>query len=67
MLNIFRLWRSVRLFNSIVNIEKDFHDKTKERFINKDSECRKLQIDVQRFTGDLSDLDKEKEHTHIYK
>jgi hypothetical protein len=53
MLNIFRLWRSVRLFNSIVNIEKDFHDKTKERFINKDSECRKLQIDVQRFTGDL--------------
>eukprot|EP00596_Hydrurales_sp_CCMP1899_P009099 CAMPEP_0119037200 /NCGR_PEP_ID=MMETSP1177-20130426/5410_1 /TAXON_ID=2985 /ORGANISM="Ochromonas sp, Strain CCMP1899" /LENGTH=173 /DNA_ID=CAMNT_0006998129 /DNA_START=679 /DNA_END=1200 /DNA_ORIENTATION=- len=53
MLNIFRLWRSVRLFNSIVNIEKEFHDKTKERFINKDSECRKLQIDIQRFTGDL--------------
>ena len=53
ILNIFRIWRALRLFNSLVSVEKDLHGKTIERFTMKDADCRKLRIEVQRLEADL--------------
>jgi hypothetical protein len=58
ILNVFRLWRAIRLFNAIVNVEKELHEQTKVSLVGKDFECRKLKVDIQRFEVDLS---KEKE------
>lgn len=47
VLNVFRLWRSVRLFNAVVNIEKELHEKTKGALVAKDAELRKVKLSVQ--------------------
>eukprot|EP00597_Dinobryon_sp_UTEXLB2267_P007225 CAMPEP_0170094910 /NCGR_PEP_ID=MMETSP0019_2-20121128/27590_1 /TAXON_ID=98059 /ORGANISM="Dinobryon sp., Strain UTEXLB2267" /LENGTH=213 /DNA_ID=CAMNT_0010316437 /DNA_START=215 /DNA_END=856 /DNA_ORIENTATION=- len=48
VLNIFRLWRLIRLFNSLVNVEKEEHDKTK--------------IELEKLASDLKSSELEKEN-----
>jgi hypothetical protein len=58
ILNIFRYWRLIRLFSSLVNIERELHLATKAELEQKDDYVRRLETDNQRLELDVS---KEKE------
>ena len=47
LLNIFRLWRTVRLFHAVVNLEKIRHEKTKDALTTRDAEIRRLKMNIQ--------------------
>jgi len=58
LLSILRLWRLVRLVNSLVGIEKDLHEATKSVLAEKEGVNRQLEGEVRR--GE-EELDKERE------
>ena len=53
LLNIFRLWRLVRLFNSLINIEKDDHERTRRIVIEKDTNTRRLESEAMHLEQEL--------------
>ena len=53
LLNIFRLWRTVRLFHAMVNLEKERHEKTKDLLTSKDGELRRLKMNIQSIEMDV--------------
>ena len=53
LLNIFRLWRTVRLFHAIVNLEKERHEKTKDVLSTRDGEIRRLKMNIQSLETDV--------------
>ena len=53
MLNIFRVWRTIRLFNSMIDVEKRLHNETLNQLMGKDSDCRKLNLELHRLEMDL--------------
>ena len=58
ILNFFRFWRLIRLFNSMVSIEKGLHEQTLAKLEKSDEEVRRLQVDN---TNLKTDIIKEKE------
>ena len=58
LLSILRLWRLMRLVNSLVGIEKDFHEATKSVLADREGVNRQLEGEVRR--GE-EELDKERE------
>jgi len=58
ILNFFRLWRLARLFNYLVNLEKEAHDATREVLLEKDASIRQLEGASKRIS---LELEKEKE------
>jgi len=58
LLNIFRFWRVARLLNSLVGVEKESHEETKERLQQKDVEMKKIESESRRIAGEFA---KEKE------
>lgn len=53
LLNIFRLWRLARLFNSLVNIEKDLHAQSKAHIAALDDDLLETQRQISGLKGDL--------------
>ena len=58
LLNIFRYWRFLRLFNAMVGLEKEMHERTKETVELKEAEMNKLKLEV---SGLKTEVTKEKE------
>ena len=54
LLNIFRVWRTMRLFNSMIDVEKRLHSETLNKLNRKDIDCRKLTLDLHRLEIDLN-------------
>jgi hypothetical protein len=53
LLNILRLWRCARLFTTIVNVEKDLHQQTKDQVEAKDLEIKRMQLHIQTLESDV--------------
>ena len=58
ILNVFRMWRLVRLFEGLVSIEKDAHAETRALLEARDSTVAKLESKMR---GLQNDVQKEKE------
>ena len=53
LLNIFRIWRMLRLMYAWVNIEKDNHDVTKDNLNQAEETIKQTQMTLSKFEGEL--------------
>ena len=53
LLNVFRLWRTLRLFAAFMGVEKEQHERTKDALAVKDTEVRKLRMNVKSLENDV--------------
>jgi len=58
LLNVFRFWRMVRLFNALIGMEQDLHKKTQQTVVKYELEMKRLSLENNSLR---SDIEREKE------